>query len=119
MPTSGAAIMQGGENGQIIFSNNSSESKLYNYLNLPLEDKMHMPPDGNSQLNDNEKKLIKMWIDSGAEFAKRIKINEDDFSNEILASLSNLIMPTSLTSNDTLYNWATKSLDERLMLFKR
>ena len=37
------------------------------------------------------------------------------FSNEILASLSNLIMPTSLTSNDTLAavlqsgNWSTWS----------
>ena len=97
-------IMQGGENGQIIFSNNSSESKLYNYLNLPLDDKMHMPPDGNSQLNDNEKKLIKMWIDSGAEFAKRIKINEDDFSNEILAYLPPLYDDVEVPSKKNLIN---------------
>ena len=53
-------IMKGGENGQILTANNSAESKLYYYMNLPLDDKMHMPPDGNSQPNDNEKNLIEM-----------------------------------------------------------
>ena len=50
MLASSSDILLGGENGQIIFANNSSKSKLYNYLNLPINDKMHMPPDGNSQL---------------------------------------------------------------------
>ena len=45
---------------------------------------MHMPPDGNSQLNDNEKNLIKMWIDSGAPFEGYMKISDNSFSTEIL-----------------------------------
>ena len=77
-------ILKGGENGQIFTANNSAESKLYYYLNLPLDDKMHMPPDGNSQLNDNEKNLIKMWIDSGAPFEGYMKISDNSFSTEIL-----------------------------------
>ena len=53
-------ILLGGEKGQIIKSNSSVDSRLYTYLNLPIDDEMHMPPDGNSQLNDNEKELIKL-----------------------------------------------------------
>ena len=77
-------IMKGGENGKIFTANNSAESKLYYYLNLPLDDKMHMPPDGNSQPNDNEKNLIKLWIDSGASFEGHMKISDNSFSKEIL-----------------------------------
>ena len=68
MLTSEEQMNKGGENGKIFLANNSSDSKLYTYLNLPLNDKMHMPPDGNSQLTENEKNIIKMWIDSGAQF---------------------------------------------------
>ena len=53
-------------------------------MNLPLDDKMHMPPDGNSQPNDNEKNLIEMWIDSGAPFEGYMKISDNSFSKEIL-----------------------------------
>ena len=33
-----------------------------------MEDKMHMPPEGNSQLTENEIELLRIWIDKGAEF---------------------------------------------------
>ena len=77
-------IQLGGEKGQIIKSSSSINSRLYTYLNLPIDDKMHMPPDGNSQLNENEKELIRMWIDEGANFYSYRKISNDNFSNEII-----------------------------------
>ena len=80
-------ILIGGEKGQIIKSNSSVDSRLYTYLNLPIDDEMHMPPDGNSQLNDNEKELIKLWIDEGADFYNFRKMNDDNFSKEILSFL--------------------------------
>ena len=80
-------ILLGGEKGQIIKSNSSVDSRLYTYLNLPIDDEMHMPPDGNSQLNENEKELIKLWIDEGADFYNFRKMNDDNFSNEILSFL--------------------------------
>ena len=33
-----------------------------------MEDEMHMPPEGNSQLTENEIELLRIWIDKGAEF---------------------------------------------------
>ena len=80
-------ILLGGEKGQIIKSNSSVDSRLYTYLNLPIDDEMHMPPDGNSQLNDNEKELIKRWIDEGSDFYNFRKISDDNFSKEILSFL--------------------------------
>ena len=80
-------ILLGGEKGQIIKSNSSVDSRLYTYLNLPIDDEMHMPPDGNSQLNDNEKELIKLWIDEGSDFYNFRKIIDDNFSKEILSFL--------------------------------
>ena len=80
-------ILLGGEKGKIIKSNSSVDSRLYTYLNLPIDDEMHMPPDGNSQLNDNEKELIKLWIDEGADFYNFRKMNDDNFSKEILSFL--------------------------------
>ena len=91
-------IQLGGERGQIIKSSSSINSRLYTYLNLPIDDKMHMPPDGNSQLNENEKELIRMWIDEGANFYSYRKISNDNFSNEIINYLpkrSNYVDPPS------------------------
>ena len=104
MLTNQNEITKGGENGKIFLANNSSESKLYTYLNLPLDDKMHMPPDGNSQLTENEKNLIKMWIDSGAEFHGFTKISENDFSNEILSYLPPLVADVDPPSKKNLIN---------------
>jgi heme/copper-type cytochrome/quinol oxidase subunit 4 len=102
MLTSEEQMNKGGENGKIFLANNSSDSKLYTYLNLPLNDKMHMPPDGNSQLTENEKNIIKMWIDSGAQFDGFTKIVDDDYSNEILNYLPPLVKNVDPPSKNSL-----------------
>tara|TARA_B100001113_G_scaffold162543_1_gene133030 strand:- start:9416 stop:11530 length:2115 start_codon:yes stop_codon:yes gene_type:complete len=102
MLTSEEQMNKGGENGKIFLANNSSDSKLYTYLNLPLNDKMHMPPDGNSQLTENEKNIIKMWIDSGAQFDGFTKIVDDDYSNEILNYLPPLVASVDPPSKNSL-----------------
>lgn len=80
-------IMKGGEYGKIIEVSNSDKSRLYTYLNLPLDDEHHMPPDGNAQPTENEIELIKLWIDNGADFENYFQIGEDDYSKEILGFL--------------------------------
>ena len=68
MMNSKEAILKGGESGAILVSFDASSSHLYNYPNLPIDDKMHMPPEGNVQLNENEIEILKIWIDKGANF---------------------------------------------------
>lgn len=84
MLTSVDQIMKGGEYGKIIEVSNSDKSRLYTYLNLPLDDEHHMPPDGNAQPTENEIELIKLWIDNGADFENYFQIGGDDYSKEIL-----------------------------------
>ena len=74
-------LLKGGKSGNIFFANNSLKSHLYSYLVLPIEDDLHMPPKGNSQLKKYEVELIKYWIDSGANFDRFDKTKE---SNEVL-----------------------------------
>ena len=62
------SILKGGESGSILVTFDPESSHLYNYPNLPMEDEMHMPPEGNSQLTENEIELLRIWIDKGAEF---------------------------------------------------
>ena len=104
MLTNQQEILKGGENGKIFLANNSSESKLYTYLNLPLDDKMHMPPDGNSQLTENEKNLIKMWIDAGAQFDGFTTISDNELSNQILTYLPPLVADVEPPSKKNLVN---------------
>lgn len=104
MLTNQQEILKGGENGKIFLANNSSESKLYTYLNLPLDDKMHMPPDGNSQLTENEKNLIRMWIDGGAQFDGFTTISDNELSNQILTYLPPLVADVEPPSKKNLVN---------------
>ena len=71
-------LLKGGKSGKIFLANNSLESNLYNYLLLPLDDDLHMPPKGNTQLKQHEIELLKEWIDSGANFEKFHKIQETE-----------------------------------------
>ena len=60
------AIMQGGKNGSIVMVNNSIESKINRRMNLPVEDRYHMPPKSRIQPSKEEIELIKIWIDNSA-----------------------------------------------------
>jgi len=73
-------ILKGGKSGDILVANNSLKSHLYNNLVLPLEEDLHMPPKGNSQLKNHEIELIKYWIDSGASFEKFEQTMEMDLN---------------------------------------
>ena len=78
MMNSKEAILKGGESGAILVSFDASSSHLYNYPNLPIDDKMHMPPEGNSQLTENEIELLKIWIDKGANFEEYSSLESFD-----------------------------------------
>lgn len=81
-------ILKGGKNGSIITSGNPEESELIKRIDLPIDDEDHMPPKEKKQLTDQEKKLISLWVSSGADFNKKISesLNEKQvtelFSNE-------------------------------------
>ena len=74
------AILKGGDRGPLFVSFDPNSSRLYNYPKLPLKDKLHMPPEGNSQLTENEVEILRIWIEKGGEFDK---FNATESFNEI------------------------------------
>ena len=62
------AIIEGGERGLPYTEFNASQSRIISYANLPIEDPLHMPPRGRTQLTSNELNVLRYWIDNGASF---------------------------------------------------
>ena len=81
----------GGKSGPIFIPSNSNGSRLYSYLELPIDHKLHMPPIGNQQLDDHEVELIKYWIDSGASFSEYEIPNQED--EKLIYNLASFFPP--------------------------
>ena len=56
---------KGGRHGVAFKLGDAENSLLWKYINLPDEDKKHMPPAGKPQLSDEDKKIIFQWLRSG------------------------------------------------------
>ncbi|MDB5148316.1 MAG: cytochrome, partial [Mucilaginibacter sp.] len=72
MLTDSAAIMKGGKNGKLFIAGDPSMSLLLQRVHLPETEKKHMPPTGKTQLTDDEKMLLYLWIKSKAGFSKKV-----------------------------------------------
>lgn len=56
---------KGGRHGVAFKLGDAENSLIWKYINLPEEDKKHMPPAGKPQLTDEDKKIILQWLKSG------------------------------------------------------
>ena len=68
-------ITKGGEKGAALIPFRPSESRMINYAQLPLEDELHMPPEGKLQLSSEEIQLISYWIEKGASYTNTEGLN--------------------------------------------
>ncbi len=84
--TSLAALLKGGKDGPLWIAGDAVNSHIIQKINLPEEDKKHMPPSGKPQLTDPEKALLYTWVQQGADMKKTLK---------------------EYDTNDTLYKLAT------------
>lgn len=65
-------ILKGGEDGNVLFDVSKNSALLLERIHLPLSHDDHMPPDGKSQLTNDEISMLNRWIKSGASFDLRI-----------------------------------------------
>ena len=82
-------MLIGGERGSMFDAQNPNESRLIQYINLPKEDKLHMPPKNKSQLSEKEKWLLTDWVTSGA-YLKEGKVSllkNEDLKSNVLSFL--------------------------------
>lgn len=72
MLTDSAAILKGGKTGKLFIAGDPAMSLLLQRVHLPETEKKHMPPTGKTQLTDDEKMLLYLWIKSKAGFSKKV-----------------------------------------------
>jgi hypothetical protein len=61
------AILAGGKDGIVLKAKQADKSRLYEVVTLPKDDDDFMPPKGDP-MTEAEVKLLKQWIDEGADF---------------------------------------------------
>jgi len=79
-------ILEGGKNGPIWKSGDALNSHIIEKINLPEDEKKHMPPKGKPQLSQEQIDLLFVWIQSGADMKKTMKDYADDDTVRILAA---------------------------------
>lgn len=75
------AMLKGGKNGPALIPGNADNSEMIKRMMLDAGNDNHMPPKEKPQLTDNEIALIHWWINTGADFTK--KVNQLKQSNDI------------------------------------
>src|SRR5215203_4517010 len=79
-------ILEGGKNGPIWRSGDALNSHIIEKINLPEDEKKHMPPKGKPQLSQEQIDLLFAWIQSGADMKKTMKDYAADDTVKILAT---------------------------------
>ena len=102
-------ILKGGDSGVIFTSFDPSSSHLYNYPRLPMDDKMHMPPEGNKQLSKAEIELLRIWIERGGLFDKTESLDsfsekDQSFLIPLLKSDQIIVEPPAIKDLENLVN---------------
>jgi hypothetical protein len=59
-------VLAGGQSGPVVVAGEPGSSELLKRIQLPLEDKEHMPPKGRAPLTDDETAVLAWWIEAGA-----------------------------------------------------
>ncbi|WP_057938143.1 c-type cytochrome domain-containing protein [Algoriphagus resistens] len=65
-------LQKGGKSGPFVVAGDFEKSLLTQRINLPEDDKKHMPPKNKAQLTDEELLILNEWVASGASFDQKL-----------------------------------------------
>ncbi len=65
-------LQKGGKNGPFVIPGDMEKSLLIQRINLPKEEKEHMPPKNKAQLTDEEIEILEAWVAAGASFDQKV-----------------------------------------------
>ncbi len=108
--TSMSEFMNGGKKGKEWVAGNPQESRMIQYIHLPLADDDHMPPDGKPQLSRQEIKLLEFWIAAGADVEKKLADLPELDSFKIMG-LAALAIAKSIISEEKPYLFSAASAE--------
>ena len=83
-----AALLKGGEYEICLEPGNTETSTMITFLHLPLDDDLHMPPEGKPQLTEEEINILEWWVKEGAPEFK--KLSEVETPDGILKAIESL-----------------------------
>jgi uncharacterized membrane protein len=67
-----AGLQKGGKNGPFVIPGDMKKSLLIQRINLPTDEKEHMPPKNKAQLTDEEIEILELWVAAGASFDQKV-----------------------------------------------
>jgi hypothetical protein len=108
--TSVSEFLKGGKQGTEWVAGKPSESRMIQYIHLPLSDDDHMPPDGKPQLTKQEIRLLESWISAGGDVEMKLADfpAQDSFR---IAGLAVLAAAQSRTIEDMVYSFSPASAE--------
>lgn len=65
-------LQKGGKSGPFVVPGDFEKSLLIQRINLPEDDKKHMPPKNKAQLTDEELLILGEWVAAGASFDQKV-----------------------------------------------
>ncbi|MDG1358205.1 MAG: hypothetical protein P8P36_08430 [Akkermansiaceae bacterium] len=89
-----AALIDGGEETDCLIPGDTDNSAMVSYMHLPMEDDLHMPPEGKKQLTQEEIQIIEWWVKIGAPESDTLSLIE--VPEEITTALNTLKTPEQI-----------------------
>lgn len=65
-------ILKGGKGGEVVVAGSAGESEMIHRILLAKDNEDHMPPKQKPQLTSQEKELLSWWVNTGADFNKKV-----------------------------------------------
>ncbi|MGB2402900.1 MAG: c-type cytochrome domain-containing protein, partial [Akkermansiaceae bacterium] len=89
-----AALIDGGEETDCLVPGDTKNSAMVTYMHLPMEDDLHMPPEGKKQLTPEEIQIIEWWVKIGAPETDTLSLIE--VPEEIASAIDTLKTPEQI-----------------------
>lgn len=94
-------LVKGGKEGPAIVAGKSAESNIIVRIELPKDDDEHMPPEGKPGVEPHELAVLKWWIDSGADPAKKLsEMTVPAGIQSALAKLRDVVAPPAAAGDE-------------------
>ncbi|GAA5496840.1 hypothetical protein Rhal01_03027 [Rubritalea halochordaticola] len=91
-----AALLDGGNDEVCLEPGDLKKSAMISFLHLPMEDDLHMPPEGKTQLTKEEIQILEWWVAMGA--PEKAKRSEVEVTPEIAKALESLMTPEEIAA---------------------
>lgn len=112
-------ILKGGKEGKAIEAGKADESEMIKRLLLPMTDEDHMPPKEKSQLSPSEISLLHWWINTGADFSKKVKdLKQTEKIKPVLLALQSGSADAQQKTGDVPEKPVTKAKEEDVAKLK-